>query len=73
MDVQTVINAVAAIAGFLAVFVITNLHRQVSMLDAELRRMPLQYVIRDDYRNDIADIRAMLKHISDKLDAKADK
>ena len=73
MDVQTVINATAAIAGFLAVFVITNLHRQVSMFDAELRRMPLQYVIRDDYRNDIADIRAMLKHISDKLDAKADK
>jgi hypothetical protein len=73
MDVQTVINAVAAIAGFLATFVITNLHRQVSMLDSELRRMPLQYVIRDDYRNDIADIRAMLKHISDKLDAKADK
>jgi hypothetical protein len=73
MDVQTVINATAAIAGFLATFVITNLHRQVSLLDAELRRMPLQYVIRDDYRNDIADIRAMLKHISDKLDAKADK
>ena len=73
MDVQTVINATAAIAGFLSVFVITNLHRQISLLDAELRRMPLQYVIRDDYRNDIADIRAMLKHISDKLDAKADK
>jgi cell fate (sporulation/competence/biofilm development) regulator YmcA (YheA/YmcA/DUF963 family) len=73
MDVQTIINAVAAVAGFLSVFVITNLHRQVNLLDAEIRRLPLVYVIRDDYRNDIADIRAMLKHISDKLDAKADK
>jgi hypothetical protein len=73
MDVQTIINAVAAVAGFLAVFVVTNLHKQVNLLDAEIRRLPLQYVIRDDYRNDIRDIRMMLKHISDKLDAKADK
>lgn len=73
MDIQTIVNAVAAIAGFLAVFVVTNMHRQVARLDDELRKMPLIYVIRDDYRNDIKEIREMLKHISDKLDAKADK
>jgi cell fate (sporulation/competence/biofilm development) regulator YmcA (YheA/YmcA/DUF963 family) len=73
MDVQTIINAVAAIAGFLSVFVITNLHKQVNMLDAEIRKLPLVYVIRDDYRTDIGEIKATLKHISDKLDAKADK
>ena len=73
MDVQTVINVVMGIAGFLAIFVITTMHRHITMLDAELRKMPLTYVIRDDYRQDIADIRNMLKHISDKLDAKADK
>jgi hypothetical protein len=73
MDVQTVINAIMAIAGFLSVFVITNMHRHITMLDSELRKLPLTYVIRDDYRTDISDIRSMLKHISDKLDAKADK
>jgi len=73
MDVQTVINAVAAIAGFLSVFVITNLHRQVNRLDDELRKLPLVYVIRNDYRTDISEIKSTLKHISDKLDAKADK
>jgi hypothetical protein len=35
--------------------------------------MPEKYVRRDDYLRDIADIKAMLKGIYDKLDNKADK
>jgi hypothetical protein len=35
--------------------------------------MPKEYVQKDDYRADIADIKAILKQIFDKLDAKQDK
>jgi hypothetical protein len=35
--------------------------------------MPLNYVTRDDYRNDIKDVREMLGKIFDKLDGKVDK
>jgi hypothetical protein len=35
--------------------------------------MPLNYVTRADYRNDIDEIKGMLGKIFDKLDGKADK
>lgn len=35
--------------------------------------MPLQYVTKDDYKADIAEIKGMLGRIFDRLDQKADK
>lgn len=35
--------------------------------------MPLQYVTKDDYKADIAEIKGMLSRIFDRLDQKADK
>lgn len=41
---------------------------------AKLREdLPRQYVIRDDYREDMRDIKSMLGKIFDKLDEKQDK
>jgi len=38
-----------------------------------VRSMPTHYVARDDYRNDMKDVREMLGRIFDKLDGKADR
>jgi hypothetical protein len=35
--------------------------------------MPHDYVVKDDYRVDIAEVKSILKQIFDKLDGKADK
>jgi hypothetical protein len=35
--------------------------------------LPKEYVAKDDYREDIREIKALLERIFEKLDAKADK
>ena len=73
MDNQQLFNLVVSIAGFLAVYVINNLTRQIQRLEDELRTLPHDYVQKDDYRNDIKEVKQILNQIFDKLDNKADK
>ena len=73
MDVQQLFNAIVSIAGFLAVYVINTLTRQITKLEDKINQMPHEYVIKDDYRADIAEIKDILKQIFNKLDNKQDK
>ena len=73
MDNQQIFNAVVSIAGFLAVYVFNNTTRQIQKLEDKINELPKEYVAKDDYRNDIAEVKDILKQIFNKLDAKADK
>jgi len=73
MDNQQLFNLVVSIAGFLAIYVMNNLTRQIQRLEDELRTLPHDYVQKDDYRNDIKEVKQILNQIFDKLDNKADK
>jgi hypothetical protein len=73
MDNQQIFNAVISIAGFLAVYVINSATRQIQKLEDKVNDLPHSYVQKDDYRSDIAEIKAILKQIFDKLDSKQDK
>lgn len=73
MDVQQLFNAIVSIAGFLAVYVINTLTRQITKLEDKINQMPHEYVIKDDYRVDITEIKDILKQIFNKLDNKQDK
>jgi hypothetical protein len=73
MDNQQLFNAVVSIAGFLAVYVINSLTSKISRLEEKMQDMPHVYVAKDDYRNDIAEIKDILKQIFNKLDNKQDK
>ena len=73
MDNQQIFNAVVSIAGFLAVFVFNNVTKQIQRLEDKINELPKEYVAKDDYRSDIAEIKDILKQIFNKLDAKADK
>ena len=42
-------------------------------LEKEIREFPYLYISKEDYRNDINDIKQMLNKIFDKLDSKVDK
>jgi hypothetical protein len=73
VDNQQIFNAVVSIAGFLAVFVFTNMTKQIQRLEDKINELPKEYVAKDDYRSDITEVKAILKQIFDKLDNKADK
>lgn len=73
MDNQQLFNLVVSVAGFLAVYVINTLTRTIQKLEDKVNDLPHNYVTKDDYRSDIADIKSILKQIFDKLDNKQDK
>lgn len=73
MDSQVLFNIAVAIAGFFGGWVLNNIHRSIDRLDTDVRAMPHTYVTREDYKEDIRDIRDMLTKIFDKLDHKQDK
>ena len=73
MDNQQLFNIVVAVAGFLAVFVFNWITRKIQKLEDEMKTIPHDYVQKDDYRNDIKEVKDILRQIFDKLDGKADK
>ena len=73
MDNQQLFNVIVAVAGFLAVYVINTMTRAIQKLEDKVNEIPKEYVVKDDYRSDIAEIKEILKQIFDKLDNKADK
>lgn len=73
MDTQQLFNAIVSVAGFLAVYVINIQTRNIQRLEDKVNDMPKDYVAKDDYRSDIAEIKSILKQIFEKLDNKADK
>ncbi len=73
MENQHLFNLVVIIAGFLAAYVFNNTTRQIQKLEDKVNAMPTTYVIKGDYREDIAEVKTILKQIFDKLDSKADK
>ncbi len=73
MDNQTLINLAFGIAGAFGGWILNSLSRSIIRIEDRIAEMPLQYVTRDDYRNDINEIKGMLGKIFDKLDNKMDK
>jgi cytochrome c len=73
MDNQQLFNAVVTLAGFLGGYVFNSMTAKIQKLEDKINDMPHSYVGKDDYRSDIAEVKAILKQIFDKLDNKADK
>ena len=73
MDNQSLINLAFGIAGAFGGWILNSLSRSIIRIEDRISEMPLQYVSRDDYRNDINEIKGMLGKIFDKLDNKVDK
>lgn len=73
MDLQHLFNIVVSIAGFLAVFVFNQYTRKIQKLEDKQEDMPLLYVQKLDYKEDIKEVKDILRQIFEKLDNKADK
>ncbi len=62
-------GAALAVAGWFA----RELWSAVQELKSDIAKLPLVYVTKQDYRDDMKDIKDMLGKIFDKLDGKQDK
>ena len=73
MEAQTIINIAIGLAGGFGGWILNTLSRSIIKIEDRIADMPLQYVTKDDYKSDIAEIKGMLGRIFDKLDSKVDK
>ncbi len=73
MDTQFLINLGFGLAGAFGGWILNSISRSIIKIEDRLSELPLMYVTRDDYRNDVNDIKKMLDKIFDKLDNKVDK
>jgi hypothetical protein len=73
VDTQVLINVGFGLAGAFGGWILNSLSRSIIKIEDRLSELPLMYVTRDDYRNDVNDIKKMLDKIFDKLDSKVDK
>lgn len=73
MDAQTILNITFGIAGAFGGWILNSLSRSIIRIEDRIAEMPLQYVVKDDYRRDIDDIKGMLNDIYRELRGKADK
>ncbi len=73
MDYQILFNIAVAIAGFFGGWTLNRIYQAIDRLDNDVRNLPLNYVTRDDYRVDMAEVKHMLGKIFDRLENKVDK
>ena len=73
MDSQILFNVAIALAGFFGGWVLNNISKSIDKLDVDVRAMPHVYVTREEYRDDMREVKEMLGRIFDRLDLKVDK
>jgi len=77
METQTIVDAVLLTTSTIIGWFARELWAAVKELKSDLSKLredlPKTYVVRDDYKQDIRDIKDMIGKVYDKLDNKADK
>ena len=73
MDYQVMFNVTIAVAGFVVGWLVNRVFALLDRIDADMKAIPLMYVSKEDYRDDIREIKEMLGAIFKRLDTKADK
>ena len=73
MDYQVLFNGAVALAAFFGGWVLNNITKAIERLDSDVRAMPHEYVVRNDYKDDLREVKDLCRQIFEKLDGKADK
>ena len=73
MDYQILFNVAMLVAGFFGGWTLTRIYSAIDRLDQDVRDMPHTYVSKEDYRDDIREIKEMLGAIFKRLESKVDK
>ncbi len=67
---QSILNFLLSAVSALILWILTDLKKDVRDITKEVHE---KYVQKDDYKDDITEIKGMLEKIFDKLEKKADK
>jgi hypothetical protein len=73
LEAQWLINLGFGAAGAFGMWILNRLSTSVEKIEDSVKDMPLRYVTKDDYREDILEIKTMLHDIYKELRNKADK
>lgn len=73
MEVQFIINVILVVAGFIGSMFVKDLVDKVKTLDLEHKSLQDRYVRRDDFKDQLTEIKSMLDKIFDRLETKVDK
>lgn len=73
MDYQVFFNAALSLAAFFGGWTLNSITKAIERLDADVRSMPHDYVSKDDYKEELRDVKVMLGKIFERLENKADK
>ena len=73
MTGQIVVSGVAGVAGFLVIWAFTRAYTMLDKIGEDLNRIPEKYVAKEDYREDIREIKETLGAIWKRLENKAEK
>lgn len=76
-NLQTILNMVFGVVLMLAGWILRTVWDAVKTLQSDIkeieRDLPSTYVRRDDYKDDMAEVKEILHKIFDRLENKADK
>jgi hypothetical protein len=73
VDYQTLFNMAITAAAFFGGWTLSRIYTAIDRLDKDVRDFPKDYVSKDDYREDVREIKEMLGAIFKRLENKADK
>jgi len=73
MDSQQLFDYAVTGGAFLAGWIVNNIYKAVKALEDDIKDIPHTYVMKEDYKTDIAEIKFMLSKIFDELKLKQDK
>jgi len=73
VEYQVLFNLAVTVAAFFGGWILSRIYTAIDRLDDEARNMPKNYVSKDDYREDLREIKELLGAIFKRLDHKVDK
>ncbi len=66
-------NVAVGVAGFIGGWLVNRVFVLLDRIDADMKAISVQYVTKEDYREDIREVKEMLGAIFKRLETKADK
>jgi len=73
VDYQVLFNVAVTAAAFFGGWILSRIYSAIDRLDDDVRDLPKVYVSKDDYREDLREIKDLLGAIFKRLDHKVDK
>lgn len=73
MEYQLMFNIGIALGGFVGGWMVNRVFVLLDRIDQDMKSIPMHYVAKEDYREDIREVKEMLGAIFKRLETKADK